>query len=289
MQVAPAPGAEEAPGGGRWRAAAAGARAGLPARPEDWVPSEVGRWAEALAGREAGLVLERAGVDGECLLGLPDVFEKCGLPRPSGDAPAGDVGGLFRLRRARLALAPPWRRAALDPAVASVLGLVPTGGSAEAWGGRAIESREGGAGDWGGDDGDKEEGGISSLFGAASATLASRMLHRASLAKEAEAARTAAGMPGPGPAAAKGPKVHNLTRDAAHARINQAKLLGGSVVAVELVCSLAGTVTVWPHLVAALPGALAVQQGITGAFETCFVAAVAAVAVEDGSGGFNGS
>ena len=115
------------------------------------------------------------------------------------------------------------------------------------------------------------------------------MLHRASLAKEAKAARTAAGLQGPGPAAAKGPKVHNLTRDSAHARINQAKILGGSVVAVELVCSLAGTVTVWPHLVAALPGALAVQQGITGAFETCFVAAVAAVAVEDKSGGFNGS
>lgn len=130
---------------------------------------------------------------------------------------------------------------------------------------------------------------MSSLFGAAGATLASRMLLRALPAKEAKTTPRATGLPGPGPAAAEAPKVKNLSKDAANARINQAKVMGGAVVAVELVCSLAGTVTVWPHLVAALPGALAIQQGITGAFETCFITAVAAVAVEDGNGGFSGA
>ncbi len=152
-----------------------------------------------------------------------------------------------------------------------------------------MESGAGGTGRSGGVDGDKEDEGVSSLFGAASATLASRMLRRALSAKEAKAASRVTRMRGPGPAAAEAPKVKNLSKDAASARINQAKVLGGTVVAVELVCSLAGTVTVWPHLIAALPGALAVQQGITGAFETCFITAVAAVAVEDGNGGFSGA
>ena len=152
-----------------------------------------------------------------------------------------------------------------------------------------MEAGAGGAGGAGGRDGDEENGGVSSLFGAASATLASRMLRRASLAKEEKAVPGAPGLPGPRPAALKSAQAKNLTKDAANARVNQAKIMGGAVVAVELVCSLAGTVTVWPHLVAVLPGALAVQQGITGAFETCFITAVAAVAVEDGSGALSGA
>ena len=283
--MAPAQGAEEGSSGGGWRGAAAAARAGLPARPEEWDCGEVGRWAEAVAGIGAARVLKSAGVDGECLLGLPDVFEKCGLPLPQGDGCSRDVGGLFRLRHARLALAPPWQRVALDPDIATVLGLVP----AEGWEGGGLENRAGGTGGAVGGDGDEEEGGMSSLFGAAGATLASRMLLRALPAKEAKTTPRATGLPGPGPAAAEAPKVKNLSKDAANARINQAKVMGGAVVAVELVCSLAGTVTVWPHLVAALPGALAIQQGITGAFETCFITAVAAVAVEDGNGGFSGA
>lgn len=289
MQVAPVPAADP-PLGERWRAAAAEARSGLPARPEDWGVREVGKWAEALAGGPTGRALECAGVDGECLLGLPDVFDKCGLPLPSADGrSAGDVGGLFRLRRARLALAHPWQRMALDPSIAAVLGIVPAGGSAEAWAARPMEAGAGGMGSSGERDGDEENGGLSSLFGAASATLASRILRRASLTKEEKAVPGVPGLPGPRPAALKSVPAKNLTKDAANARINQAKLLGGTVVAVELVCSLAGTVTVWPHLVAVLPGALAVQQGITGAFETCFITAIAAVAVEDGNGAFSGA
>ena len=159
--MAPAQGAEEGSSGGGWRGAAAAARAGLPARPEEWDCGEVGRWAEAVAGIGAARVLKSAGVDGECLLGLPDVFEKCGLPLPQGDGCSRDVGGLFRLRHARLALAPPWQRVALDPDIATVLGLVP----AEGWGGGAWRTvQEERVGRWG-VTGTRRRGDVFSLWG----------------------------------------------------------------------------------------------------------------------------
>ena len=52
------------------------------------------------------------------------------------------------------------------------------------------------------------------------------------------------------------------------------------MIAVELVCSLSGTTSMWPHLAACIPCMFVIQQTITGVYATCFIAAIAGVAME---------
>ena len=81
----------------------------------------------------------------------------------------------------------------------------------------------------------------------------------------------------------------NLSKEAKQARYNQASVFGGMVVAVELVCSLSGTTSIWPHMVAVLPGTLFVQQAVTAYFNTCFTAAMQASAVKQDDGSYLGA
>ena len=53
--------------------------------------------------------------------------------------------------------------------------------------------------------------------------------------------------------------------------------------------SLSGTTSIWPHMSATIPGVLFIQQGITSIYSTCFMAAVAAVAVQQDDGSYLGS
>lgn len=72
----------------------------------------------------------------------------------------------------------------------------------------------------------------------------------------------------------------NLSEDAARGRLRQAQSAGVLVIAVELVCSLSGTTSMWPHLAACIPCMFVIQQTITGVYATCFIAAIAGVAME---------
>ena len=53
--------------------------------------------------------------------------------------------------------------------------------------------------------------------------------------------------------------------------------------------SFSGTLSLWPHLVALLPGSIAIQQYITGLLKTCVVAASAGVAETTPEGDFRGA
>jgi hypothetical protein len=87
----------------------------------------------------------------------------------------------------------------------------------------------------------------------------------------------------------RAPKLDNLSDKAAKARMKQAKSIGMVVVVVEAVVSLSGTLSLWPHLVAILPGSMAIQQYITGLLRTCVIAASAGVAQTTPDGDFRGA
>lgn len=78
----------------------------------------------------------------------------------------------------------------------------------------------------------------------------------------------------------------NLSKEAAHARMQQAKVFGLVLIGVELIVTLSGTTSIWPHMSAAIPGVLFIQQGVTSIYSTCFMTAVAAVAVEQEDGSY---
>lgn len=85
------------------------------------------------------------------------------------------------------------------------------------------------------------------------------------------------------------PPLRNLSDTAANARMKQAKSMGMLVVIVEAIVSFSGTMSLWPHLVAILPGTVAIQQYITALLKTCVIAASAGVAQTTADGEFRGA
>ena len=244
--------------------------AGKPDDVLDWSVDDVRRWAESLGCHAAALKLAEEGVHGEALVELRDVFEQAGVQ---------GVGHLFTLRRARKSLLSA-AQLAKEFAVEKSQRML----AARAARANQLESR-------GEPDVPEEADG---LVGGAIASFSERLSRSilrstasSKAAKTFKAGSTKVHPDEPPPPPPPPPKVifdGNLTDQSVANRKKQAQLLGSLVLTIELLASVTGSVSIWPHLAAIVPAVLAFQQAITAVYRTCFIAAIGGTAyiAEDG-------
>lgn len=269
------------------------ARVGLPNDALDWTDREVAAWARALGCDAAAEALLAHGVNGECLVEHgPDVFRAVGVCT---------VGHLFRLERARAGLI-----VGSDDDAAR-------GSSARRWsvGRRARLPAPRRSARRSSSDSDDESAAEEDHFGiikgmkSASRKLLATALFAGSMRRTprnsvaaSDAPRTTAESRRAGDGSSSATvhlhsrdarDVSNLTDDAASNRVKQGKSMAAVVVVVEAIVSISGTLSLWPHLVALLPGTLAVTSYVTGVLRTCVVAAAAGVAITTAEGDLRGA
>ena len=247
----------------------------------EWSEDDVYSWAVALGCDTAADSLRAHGVNGECLVEIgPDIFRECGVKT---------VGHLFRLEKARSALLPSHMLKREEELLKLMAVRGGAGGAAGGFGGRRggvrghphPHPRATTAATVDDDDSDDDEDdddtfGFVSKFKMASRRLITGALlsgpsstkHRQDSSVSAAKAKGAVYTAPPPPPPRPKMNVGNLSDKAANARMKQAKSIGMVVVVVEAIVSLSGTMSLWPHLVAILPGSMAIQQYITAGTST---------------------